>query len=403
MLRALPILTLLLGCQVVTLGTSASAGEDDRPATPQSPEQGTTGPSPLTTSSADLPTDMMTSSGTTGGSTSTAPGSSTGEPDAPPDPYCGDGRLDPGEECDDGNDNDLDDCHDCLTAFCGDAITQWWEECDDGADDYDKDFCLPGCIAAKCGDGVVQDFEEACDDGNLSDEDACTSLCKLATCGDGETQAGEECDDGNLEETDLCTSMCLSAACGDGWLQAGEECDDANAIDADACSNLCKQATCTDGAQNHGETDVDCGGPCDECLIGDKCDVNTDCQSHACEMGTCAALALNTPECPPAVVDANTVWLSVASPRCGCHQGGSGGLFFGDATTLKANMVEVPATTAEMLRVTPSDLDLSYLLYKALNQHDNVEGGGGNKMPPVGVLEDFESCLLISWVKSGAT
>jgi hypothetical protein len=45
--------------------------------------------------------------------------------------------------------------------------------------------------------------------------------------------------------------------------------------------------TCTDGMQNGGESDIDCGGPCPACVLGDGCFVASDCQSTYCTAGQC--------------------------------------------------------------------------------------------------------------------
>jgi hypothetical protein len=45
---------------------------------------------------------------------------------------------------------------------------------------------------------------------------------------------------------------------------------------------------CADGARNGGETDVDCGGPCAPCGLGDGCGAATDCLSGLCAGGVCA-------------------------------------------------------------------------------------------------------------------
>jgi len=44
---------------------------------------------------------------------------------------------------------------------------------------------------------------------------------------------------------------------------------------------------CLDGDIAEGETDVDCGGPCDGCAEGKKCNVNEDCATNYCQDGTC--------------------------------------------------------------------------------------------------------------------
>jgi hypothetical protein len=46
--------------------------------------------------------------------------------------------------------------------------------------------------------------------------------------------------------------------------------------------------TCTDGVANGTETDVDCGGSCNDCALGDGCALPADCASGACEGNVCA-------------------------------------------------------------------------------------------------------------------
>jgi cysteine-rich repeat protein len=210
-------------------------------------------------------------------------------------------------------------------------------------------------------------------------------------------------DDGNALDTDACLNNCQPAKCGDKVVQAGkEECDDGNQVDADACSNSCKLPTCSDKVKNAAETDVDCGGPtCDPCVIGKKCGGNDDCASGLCKAGVCSAVTLTLPNCAAANVTAMQAYTGAVMANCGCHINGSGGLTINNAATLKANTVNIDSS-AMMKRVTPSNVDQSYLLYKILNQHLNVPGGGGGSMPQGGALTDPQKCLLINWVKSGA-
>ena len=43
--------------------------------------------------------------------------------------------------------------------------------------------------------------------------------------------------------------------------------------------------------QNQGESDVDCGGPCDACPVGHGCKDSKDCASMACAQGLCVVPA----------------------------------------------------------------------------------------------------------------
>ncbi|MBK7827404.1 MAG: hypothetical protein IPJ59_19755 [Nannocystis sp.] len=226
-------------------------------------------------------------------------------------------------------------------------------------------------------------------------------------CGDGVVQAGEVCDDGNQDDSDACLVTCSPAKCGDGEVQAGvEACDDGNADDLDACSDACVQASCFDKIANGGETDLDCGGACKQgCKFGQGCAVDSDCQAKSCEGGTCAS-GLTLPDCPgDPDVTAAIVFAAVVAPRCGpCHVAGqsAGGLNMLDAATMQANLVGVKAQTAAMLRVTPGDLDHSYLVYKLLDLAYYVTGGSGEGMPLDGPLSDAELCVVLDWISSGA-
>lgn len=55
--------------------------------------------------------------------------------------------------------------------------------------------------------------------------------------------------------------------------------------------------TCSNGALDSDESDVDCGGSCTPCVLGDSCDQNTDCASNFCnESGVCETEPLATGE-----------------------------------------------------------------------------------------------------------
>jgi cysteine-rich repeat protein len=287
---------------------------------------------------------------------------------------------------------------------CGDGVVDDGEACDDGNDD-NSDACVEGCVAAACGDGFVGPGE-LCDDGNLSDGDGCTAACTLASCGDGVVDAGEACDDGNQSDGDACLSTCTKAVCGDGVVHEGvEACDDGNQNDGDGCSNACVAASCSDKLVNGGETDIDCGGPdCPACADGAACVADADCESGTCGGGTCGT-GLVVPNCQDMAVDAAALWKSVVSTRCGaaCHLNNAalGGLNMKDAATMKANLVNKPAT-AMMNLVTPGVLAQSYLIYKITDQQALAPGGNGSGMPLGMPLTAAQKCLIVNWVKSGA-
>jgi hypothetical protein len=56
--------------------------------------------------------------------------------------------------------------------------------------------------------------------------------------------------------------------------------------------------SCADGDKNQGESDVDCGGPCNGCPAGHVCIDSKDCASMACADGLCIApLCQNDDDC----------------------------------------------------------------------------------------------------------
>lgn len=67
--------------------------------------------------------------------------------------------------------------------------------------------------------------------------------------------------------------------------------------------------SCSDGVQNQNESDVDCGGPCPDCVDGKACSVDGDCQSGWCKDGVC-----ETPTCGDGFLNQDE-----ASIDCGGH------------------------------------------------------------------------------------
>src|SRR5215208_5137316 len=49
--------------------------------------------------------------------------------------------------------------------------------------------------------------------------------------------------------------------------------------------------SCGDEQHNGGESDVDCGGPCDPCVTGEACASGTDCLTGLCQAMVCQAPA----------------------------------------------------------------------------------------------------------------
>lgn len=275
----------------ISVFTACGGGGEESPPTATDPSASATSGVGLTSTTGVLTTTTMTT--TTDGETSTSTGgmetgglSSTGElTTGEPAPICGDGQVDPGEECDEGRMNsNAGSCSlECKASFCGDGFVQPPEMCDDGNVD-NEDACVEGCMENVCGDGYIGPGE-ACD---APGDPVCDDQCKFTTCGNGVLDGEEECDDGNQDDSDECTTVCLSAKCGDGKVHAGVEmCDDGDIDDGDDCTTLCAPPSCSDGIKSGGESDVDCGGSCLDCEVGQACDSGKDCQTLTCRGGVC--------------------------------------------------------------------------------------------------------------------
>lgn len=61
----------------------------------------------------------------------------------------------------------------------------------------------------------------------------------------------------------------------------------ADAPDAPIDVTIIGDPTCSDGEQNGTETDMDCGGSCGPCAIGQQCDASTDCAAGVCDPTVC--------------------------------------------------------------------------------------------------------------------
>lgn len=95
--------------------------------------------------------------------------------------------------------------------------------------------------------------------------------CLLAHCADHHL---------NADETDVdCGGSCAGCAVGEACV-LDQDCA------SDACepvAKICLAATCIDQQRDGDETDFDCGGSCGPCVPGFKCLVNADCASEKCD------------------------------------------------------------------------------------------------------------------------
>jgi hypothetical protein len=82
----------------------------------------------------------------------------------------------------------------------------------------------------------------------------------------------------------------------------------------DTLTHFCEAPPCSDGKLDGQETDVDCGGPtCSPCAVGEKCLVNSDCASMACDSVT---LMCDTSHCVDGHKDADETDVDCGGPTC---------------------------------------------------------------------------------------
>lgn len=127
----------------------------------------------------------------------------------------------------------------------------------------------PACDPATC-DGVDTDCRFRACDAN----DECTFENAMT---------GDPCDDGTSADAAVCDGL---GAC----VECNGNADCTFDVNATECSNNeCVPATCNDGIENGDETDVDCGGSCNQCIDGDTCALDADCVSLFCDNLVCTA------------------------------------------------------------------------------------------------------------------
>lgn len=146
--------------------------------------------------------------------------------------------------------------------------------------------------------GDEQDTESEDDtETSTSENDTETSTSEDDTggpeCGNGVLEPGEECDAGPANaDSGACTSACELAVCGDGLVHAGvEACDDQNTDNSDDCTTDCQAPACDDRLLSGDETDVDCGGSCEPCELGESCEAGSDCTTLTCVVSKSSRLS----------------------------------------------------------------------------------------------------------------
>ena len=221
--------------------------------------------------------------------------------------YCEDkhGRCFPAR-CQDGVQNKDETDVDCGGQMCMPCLEQMG--CNSTRDCLSTLFCDKRsnmCLSKRCANGVQDVNETDVDCGG-----SCGPCPLMRTC-----QSHTDCESGYCQD-----SLCLPRdaksrklllqpiSCTDGFQNHGEtdvDCGGADCIgcavgglceeDTDCLGSLkcsserrvCEEVSCSNGVLDAGETDVDCGGgSCSPCAAGRRCEANKDCLSHTCDEAT---------------------------------------------------------------------------------------------------------------------
>ena len=94
--------------------------------------------------------------------------------------------------------------------------------------------------------------------------------------------------------------------------QSPDECPDGGAC----IRGICQQASCLDRLLNQDETDVDCGGECEPCQVGEVCQIAQDCVPRVCEDGRCVA-----PDCADGVANGDEADVDCGGECALCEAG----------------------------------------------------------------------------------
>ncbi len=170
------------------------------------------------------------------------------------------GALCTGQDCDDTNPS--------KTTYCGSPISYGSSgggggsrsyDCNDNKDNDGDGLCdFDGCTVQ----GVEYQPDPGCTSKYGTNEYDCVvkwSCSAWSQCGAGTQE--RECSDlndcGTFADKPIETRSCVDEPVVDGGV-------------------------CSDGIKNQEESDVDCGGPCDVCSLGLRCDENRDCSTTFC-------------------------------------------------------------------------------------------------------------------------
>lgn len=137
---------------------------------------------------------------------------------------------------------------------------------------------------------------------------------------------------------------------------------------------------CNDQIRNGEETDVDCGGTCGLCDIGDSCRQDSDCDESTCEGGTCTPLP-----CGNGTLDPGETDVDCGGAMCGKCSGGRACLGASDcysgACLAGSNTCDALATVSFAAEVAyPSGAKSYALLSGDLNGDGHIDLVAANEL-----------------------
>ncbi len=242
-----------------------------------------------------------------------------GETDVDCGKVCGGKKCEKGQKCGDDGDCKLGKCADgvCIGDPCADGKQQPDEsdvDCGGGTEPF---LCYPCKKGQKCGKNG--DCKSNQCDGGLCIYEPCTD--KVQSAGEADVDCGgictalgktcafdRKCKKGSDCQSGYCNGHhCVASACQDKLQDAGETdvdcggpcethcalgktCKAAGDCLSGACaakSHTCVESGCLDELRSGDETDVDCGGSCAKCAVWKGCKTGTDCVSQVCNGTVC--------------------------------------------------------------------------------------------------------------------
>jgi len=152
---------------------------------------------------------------------------------------------------------------------------------------------------------------DECGYESLESGTTCNELLGLRCDGKGscvECLIDQDCEDAKLP---FCSELGLCVEC-----VSDEPCK--NKSDALVCGGFaCVTAPCNNQVKDQGETDVDCGGPCNPCGPGKGCAKFSDCVSGVCDQGLCGCN--DSAQCEPGF------YCELGEKACKPQKGGGSG------------------------------------------------------------------------------